>query len=266
MKIKVLVPVCVAVTALLSSCHSQEAKNVVRVGTMAGPETQLMLVAAKVAKKRYGLIIKDTTFSDYNMPNAALSDGSLDANAFQHIPFLDAQVKAHGYHIVSIGKTFVYPMGVYSHKIKNLKQLKDGAKVAIPNDPSNEARSLLLLQKHGLIKMKPHVTVNATPLDILSNPKHLKFIELSAAQLPRSLSDVTLAVINTTYAIPAGLSPQKNALFAEDSDSLYTNIIAARSADKDSKKLKELVSAFQSKPVAAEAKKLFGDGAVPGWK
>ena len=260
---RILFPLIAA--GLLTACHSKEPANVVKVGTIAGPETKLMLVAAKVAEKRYGLKVIDVVFQDYVTPNEALADGSLDANAFQHVPFLNAQVKAHGFHIVPIGKTFVFPMGAYSKKIHRITQLKPGAKIAIPNDPSNEARALLLLQKYHLIRLKPNVTVSATPIDIASNPKHFKFIELDAAQLPRSLQDVTLAVINNTYAVPAGLSLH-DALFAEGPDSLYTNIFAARTADRNSKKLKELVKAYQSKPVAREAKKIFGDGAIPGWK
>ena len=255
-----------AVLLTLSACSKKESNNTIKVGTIAGPETELVVVAKKVALKRYGLNVKIVIFSDYTTPNEALSDGSIDANAFQHIPYLKAQVKAHGYKIVSIGKTFVYPMGLYSKKIKQLSQLKEGAKVAIPNDPSNEARALLLLQEAKLITLKPGMGINATPIDIATNPKHLKFIELDAAELPRALSDVSLAAINTTFAIPAGLSPSKDALLAEGTDSPYANIIAARAKDKNKPKLQEFVKAFQSKPVVAKAKQLFGDGAIAAWK
>lgn len=250
----------------LTACQQKRGPNTVAVGTIAGPETQLMQVAQQVAKKRYGLNVKIITFTDYNTPNAALVDGSLDANAFQHIPYLKSQIKAHGYKIVSVGKTFLYPMAIYSKKIKKLSQLKRGAKVGIPNDPSNEARALLLLQSAKLLRLRKGADINATPLDIVKNPKKLQFIALDAAELPRALSSLGIAVINTNYAIPAGLSPSKDALFEESTDSPYTNIIAARPDDANSKKIKELVAAFQSQPVVNEAKKLFGDGAIAGFK
>jgi len=248
----------------LASCKQKQAPNTIKVGTIAGPETQLMQVAKKVALKRYGLHIKIIVFSDYNIPNAALNDGSIDANAFQHIPFLKSQIKDHGYKIVSIGKTFLYPMGLYSKKIKSLMDLKNNSQVAIPNDPSNEARALLLLQKANLIKLKPGATINATPINIADNPKNLSFIELDAAELPRALNDVAIAAVNTNFAAPAGLTPSE-ALFREGLDSQYTNIIAVRADNKNNPKLLELVKAYQSQPVINEAKKLFGSGAIPAW-
>lgn len=254
-----------ATLALVACSSKKDNPNVITVGTIAGPETQLMVVAKQVAKKRYGLDVQIVPFSDYNAPNAAVASGSLDANAFQHKPFLDAQVKARGYKLTSIGKTFIYPMGIYSRKIKSFAELSHGAKVAIPNDPTNEARSLLLLQKAGLIKLKSTAGVNATPIDIVSNPKQLQFVELDAAQLPRSLNDVTLAAINTTYAVPAQLSPMKDALIHEDSSSPFVNLIVVKTANKNNKKLIELVKAFQSAPVRLEAKKLFGNAAIAGW-
>ncbi|MCX7125717.1 MAG: MetQ/NlpA family ABC transporter substrate-binding protein [Gammaproteobacteria bacterium] len=166
----------------------------------------------------------------YSTPNQALEDGDLDANAFQHYPFLLSQIKAHGYSFAPVGDTFLYPMGLYSKKVNQLSDLKEGAKVAIPNDPSNEARALLLLQKAGLITLKPKATINATIQDVESNPKQLKLVSLDAAQLPRVLEDVAVAAINTNYAIPAGLSPS-HALFSEQSDSPYMNLIVVGSEE-----------------------------------
>lgn len=250
----------------LTACHQKEAKNEIRVGTIAGPETQLMEVAKQVALIRYGLRVNIITFSDYNTPNEALSDGSLDANMFQHIPYLKAQIKARGYKIVSIGKTFVYPMCLYSKKLTALSQLKTGEKIAIPSDPSNEARALLLLQKAKHIQLKPNVSINATVMDIASNPKKLRIVELDAAQLSRSLNDVDLAAINTNYAIPAGLSPAHDALLTEGPDSPYANIVAAREDNKNDSRLKQLVMALHSPAVLSAAKKIFGDAAIPAWK
>lgn len=264
---KKIVVIMIGLVAALSlgACHHREAANTILVGTIAGPETTLMEVAKQVAQKRYGLNVKIITFSDYTTPNRALSDGSIDANMFQHLPYLQSQIKAHGYSIVSIGKTFIYPMGIYSTKLKSLKNVPHGAKVAIPNDPSNEARALILLQKAGLIKLKASAGFNATPLDIVSNPKGLKFIPLQAAQLARSLDDVTLAAINTNYAMPAGLSPAKDALFVEGPNSPYANIVAVLAKNRDNKKALELVQALHSQAVLAVAKKIFGDGAIPAW-
>lgn len=249
----------------LTACSSKESANEISIGTIAGPETQLMAVAKKVALEKYGLEVKIVTFSDYNTPNAAVNDGSLNANAFQHLPYLQAQNAARGYQLVPVAKTFVYPMGIYSHKIKQLSQLKAGAKVAIPQDPSNEARALLLLQKAGLITLRANTSVNATTLDILKNPKKLQFIALNAAQLPRSLSDVTIAAINTNFAVPAGLSPNQ-ALFLEGPDSLYANLIVVRADEVDAPKVKKLVAAFQSEAVVKAAQKIFGaDAAIPAF-
>lgn len=251
----------------LTACSSKkENPNIITVGTISGPETQLMQVAKQVAKKRYGLDVQIVPFSDYNAPNPAVVSGALDANAFQHRPFLDAQIKERHFDLVAIGKTFIYPMGIYSKKINSLSNVPNGAKVAIPNDPSNEARGLLLLQKARLITLKPGVGINATPVDIISNPKHLQFVELDAAELPRSLDDVTLAAINTTYAILDHLSPMKDALIHETADSPFVNLIVVTRANEHKKQLIELVKSFQSLPVINEAKKLFGDAAIPAWK
>ena len=254
-------------TLTLTACsHHKEAANVVKVGTIAGPETTLMEVAKKVALKEFGLHVKIVTFTDYNTPNEALEDGEIDVNAFQHYPFLLSQIKSRGYSLVPVGDTFLYPMGLYSKKIHKLSELKPGDQIAIPNDPSNEARALLLLQKADLITLKPKATINATTQDIESNPHHYKIISMDAAQLPRVLEDVSLAAINTNYSIPAGLSPSKDALFAEQTDSPYMNIFVARAVDKNKLKIKELVEAYQSEPVLQKANAIFGDGAIAGFK
>ena len=250
---------------LLTACSHKEKANEVSVGTIAGPETELMDVAKKVALQQFGLHVKIITFTDYAIPNQALAEGEIDANAFQHYPFLLSQIKSHHYDLAAVGDTFLYPMGLYSKTIKQLSDLPLGARIGIPNDPSNEARALLLLQKAGLITLKPHVTINATTQDIASNPKHLKLVALDAAQLPRALQDVALAAINTNYAVPAGLSPSKS-LFEEKIDSPYMNLIVARAGEKNKTKIKELVEAYQSEAVLSKAKELFGDAAVAGFK
>ncbi len=250
---------------VLTGCQQDSSSDrEIKVGVIAGPEANLIEVAKIKAKACYNLNVRIVTFTDYNIPNAALQDGSIDANIFQHKPFLDAVNKARGYQLVPVGRTFVYPMGIYSKSLKKLSQLSVDATVAIPNDPSNEARALLLLQDANLIKLKKGVDVLATPLDIAKNPKHLKFVALNAAQLPRSLDDVAIAVINTNFAIPAGLRPD-DALFAEDKTSLYDNVIVVRAKDRDRKAIKELVASVQSAEVMAAAQRIFGDSAIVAW-
>lgn len=262
---KLLIGVLACITALGLTACKPEKTHTVKVGTIDGPETQLMEVAKEVAKQKYNLDVEIVAFSDYNTPNAALNDGSLDANAFQTVPFLETQAKQYGYDFAVVGKTFVYPVGIYSSKIKDINKVPAYAKVAIPNDPSNEARALLLLEKAQLITLKPGAGVNATKLDIASNPKHLQVIELDAAQLPRSLSDVDLAVINTNFAVGAGLSPLRDSIFHEGEDSPYANIIVVKTKDANDPRIQQFVDAFHSDEVKQEAKKLFGDGALPAF-
>ena len=185
------------------------------------------------------------------MPNEALSRGDIDLNAFQHKPYLDQQIKDRNYKLTPVGNTFVYPIAGYSKKIKSLDELQDGAQVALPNDPTNLGRSLLLLQKQGLIKLKEGTGLLPTVLDVVENPKGLKLIELEAPQLPRSLDDnkIDLAVINTTYASQINLTPAKDGLFVEDKDSPYVNIIVSREDNKDSEAVKQFV---QKPAVTAE--------------
>jgi D-methionine transport system substrate-binding protein len=263
--IYILFSVCLF--SILTGCQDKtEAANVIKVGTVTGPDEQVLDVAKEVAKKQFGLDMQLVTFSDYTLPNAALSDGSIDANIFQHQPYLDAAIKANNYQLIAIGKTFIFPMGIYSKKYKNINQIPNKAIVAVPNDPSNEARALLLLAKAGLITLKPNANINATLMDIASNPKHLQIKELDAAQLPRTLSDVAIAVINSNYAIPAGLIPTKNAIYLEDTHSPYANIIVVRTADKDSAKLQDLVKIMHSPEVVSAAEKIFSNQAIPAWK
>lgn len=248
----------------LAGCGSQD-KNTLKVGTISGPETQLMEVAKQVAKDKYGLNIEIIEFTDYIQPNAALDDGSIDANAFQHQPYLDQQIKNKHYKLKTLAKTFLYPMGVYSQKIKRLEDIPNNAIIVIPNDPSNEGRALLLLQKAGVIQLKSDSKLFATTEDIQNNPKHIQFKELDAGQLVRSLPDVTAAVINTNYAIPAGLSPKKDAIYLEGTDSPYANIIVIRAKDENDPRLTIFVQAFQSEAVRNAAKNIFNDQALPAW-
>ena len=233
-----------------------------KIGTMSGPDAQIWTEVTKVAA-REGLAIKVIEFNDYVQPNAALDSGDLDANGFQHQPFLDSQIKQRGYKIVNVA-TYTAPMGFYSKKIKSLKDLPVGAKVGIQNDPSNGNRALLLLQKYGVIKLKPGVGangVNATPLDIAENPKKIKIVELDSAQLPR----VDAASINTDYAVKAGLTPVKDAIAIEDLRGPYANLIAVRAQDKDKPWVKKLVAAYESDDVRKFIDQKFGGAIIPAF-
>ncbi|WP_412755959.1 MetQ/NlpA family ABC transporter substrate-binding protein [Legionella bozemanae] len=252
---------CVLLLSLVA-CN-KPSPNTLVIGTIAGPETELVETAKEVAKNKYDLNIKIVTFNDYNLPNEALQDGSLDANVYQHLPYLNAAIKAHGYTLEAIGRTFVYPMGIYSKKYTSLQQLPEKAVIALPNDPSNEMRALQLLEKAQLITLKP--TENTGLKDIATNPHNLQFKEMDAAQLPRVLPDVDAAVINTTFALPAGLNPSRDALFTEDKNSPYANIIVIRSNAPKKEQLELFVKALNSEEVKEKAKTLFGDSAIPAW-
>lgn len=236
----------------------------IKVGVTAGPHAQILEAVKPIAAKD-GLDIQIIEFTDYVIPNQALAGGDLDANSFQHQPYLDNQVKDRGFDLVSVAKTVVYPIGIYSKKVKSLDELQSGAKVAIPNDPTNGGRVLLLLQAKGLIKLKDGGTLKASPIDIVENPKKLEIVELDAAQLPRSLDDVTVAAINTNFALEAGIDPVKDAIAREAADSPYANVIAVRKADKDKPWVAKLVKAYQSPEVKEFILTKFKNAVVPAF-
>lgn len=259
--------VCLIVSGLsffVTACSHQESANQIRIGTISGPETELMQVAQKVAKEKYGLDVDIVEFDNYSLPNQALYDGSIDINMFQTIPFLNADSEAHGYNFTIVGKAYIYPMALYSTKVKSIRDVPTHSIVAIPNDPSNEGRALLLLQKAGLIKLDPQAKDLAIPEDITDNPKALVIKELDAAQLTRTLPDVTIAVINSNYALAAGLSP-KNSLFSEGKNSLFVNVFVVKSEFEHDARVTKLIAAFQSPEVQAKAKQLFKGEAIPAW-
>ena len=236
----------------------------IKVGVTAGPHAQILEAVKPIAAKD-GLDIQIIEFTDYVIPNQALAGGDLDANSFQHQPYLDNQVKDRGFDLVSVGKTVVYPIGIYSKKVKRLDELQSGAKVAIPNDPTNGGRVLLLLQAKGLIKLKDGGTLKASPIDIVENPKKLEIVELDAAQLPRSLDDVTVAAINTNFALEAGIDPVKDAIAREAADSPYADVIAVRKADKDKPWVAKLVKAYNSPEVKEFILTKFKNAVVPAF-
>jgi D-methionine transport system substrate-binding protein len=238
--------------------------QVVRIGATPGPHAQILEVVKPIAAKK-GLDIKIVEFSDYVVPNEALSSGELEANSFQHQPYLDNQKENRGYKIETVAQTVNFPIGVYSKKHKAFDSLPNGASVAIPNDPTNGGRALLLLQDKGLIKLKDGVGFKPTILDITANTKNLKFTEIDAAQAPRVLDDVDAAVINTNYATQAGLDPVKDALTRENPKGPYVNIIAVRAADKDKPWVKALVESYHSPEVKKFVEEKFKGAVLTSW-
>ena len=262
--------ICILFAAVLtlSACNGKKKDSqTLKIGIVAGPEKEIAETAAKVAKEKYNLEVELVTFNDYVVPNEALNQGDLDANAFQHQPYLDEQSKQRGYKLVPVAKTFVYPIVAYSKKIKNISELLPGQTIVIPNDPTNGGRSLLLLQKQGLIKLKQNTGILPKVTDIVENPKQIKFLELEAPQLPRVLDDkeVYIAIINNAFASQAGLDPEKDGLFAEDKESPYVNLIVTRTDNKDDERIRKFVQAYQSPEVEEVARKIFKGNAVKGW-
>ncbi|EQZ49971.1 lipoprotein 28 [Escherichia coli UMEA 3656-1] len=253
---------------LLAGCdQSSSDEKHIKVSVINGAEQDVAEVAKKVAKEKYGLDVELVGFSGSLLPNDATNHGELDANVFQHRPFLEQDNQAHGYKLVAVGNTFVFPMAGYSKKIKTVAQIKEGATVAIPNDPTNLGRALLLLQKEKLITLKEGKGLLPTALDITDNPRHLQIMELEGAQLPRVLDDpkVDVAIISTTYIQQTGLSPVNDSVFIEDKNSPYVNILVAREDNKNAENVKEFLQSYQSPEVAKAAETIFNGGAVPGW-
>ncbi len=252
---------------LLAGCGSQSAapeNKVIKVGVTAGPHAELMDEVKKLAEKQ-GLKIEVVEFNDYIQPNVALNQGDIDVNSFQHEPYLKNIVKDRGFDIVSIGKGVIFPMGIYSKKIKDLAQINDGGTIIIPNDPTNGGRALLLLEQKGLIKLKSGAGLTASAADIVDNPKHINIKELDAAQIPRSLDDVDAAAINTNYAITANLNPVKDAIALESGESPYANIIAVRGKDKENPAYLKLVEIYHSPEMKTFIQEHFKGSVIAGW-
>ena len=244
--------------------HRFSGADPLKIGVMAGPEAELMKVAQAKLEKDTGLKSELVEFQDYVTPNLVLAHGTIDVNAFQHKPYLDRMVYERGLKLVPVGKTFVYPLMAYSHKIKSLDELRDHAEIAIPGDDSNRGRALILLDHVGLIKLKNNRKLNATVNDIASNPKFLEFVELEAQQLPHALRHVDLGFVNGTYAAAAKLTSDM-AVLVEGKDSPYVNLIVASEGHENDPRIAVLVAAYQSREVEEKASELYGDKAIKGW-
>ncbi|MEA5091792.1 D-methionine-binding lipoprotein MetQ [bioreactor metagenome] len=272
--IKAIITTALCVTALAAmGCGGAKSpekqldtSKPIKIGVTPGPHAEIMENVKKMAEKQ-GLKIELMEFSDYVTPNTALAQGELWGNCFQHKPFLDATLKKEPkFDLVSAFPTALFPIGIYSNKLKPGDKIPDGATIAIPNDPSNGSRSILLLANAGLIKVKDIKNIDTSLHDITENPHNYKIIELEAAAIPRSLDDVTCAAINTNYALSAHLNPAKDALLRETADSFYVNIFAVRKETLKDPRLEQLRKIYQSKENAQFILNHFPGSVSIGWK
>jgi len=242
-----------------------QAQTTIRVGIIGGEDEDVWKVVAAQAAKQ-GLTIKTVVFNDYTQPNEALERGDVDANAFQHKPYLDNQIKARGYHITPVGYTAVWPIGLYSRKVGSVANLPKGAVIGVPNDPSNEGRALLLLQSEGLIKLREGSGILATTADIVSNPKEIKIKELDAGIVGRSIDDLTAAVVNTDWALKAGLKADKDRIAQEKVvNNPYNNFIAVKTDKQNAPWVKGLVAAYQNEVVKEALNKVYKGTGLAAW-
>jgi D-methionine transport system substrate-binding protein len=222
---------------------------VLRIGVSPVPHGEILAEAAAALEQR-GIHVKIVNFDDYIQPNLALADGSLDANFYQHLPFLEQFNRDHGTHFVAVTKVFIAPLALYAGRTKTLATLPDKPIIAIPNDPTNGGRALRLLQSAGLLQVRAHPLGKPidppTVQDIVDNPKHLQIRELESAQVARVLPDVDFAVINTNYALPAGLNPAKDALFRETPDSPYVNVLAVNAGHERDPQIRAVAEALNA--------------------
>ncbi|MFL7014633.1 MetQ/NlpA family ABC transporter substrate-binding protein [Vibrio cyclitrophicus] len=237
-----------AFTLGVTGCGKKD-EAVIKIGATVGPHAQVVQAVAIEAAKQ-GINIELVEFSDYITPNAALDDGSIQLNSYQHQPFLDNFNDNHDSKLVSIGRSILMRMGVYSNKYTSLDSIPDNARIAIPNDPTNGGRGLLLLEDAGLISLRENVGFNASLTDIVSNPKNIRFVEVDAAQLPRSLDDVDAAAITMNYVMSAGLDPKKQGIYLEKKDApLAVMVVAAREEDKNNEVYKKIISIYHSQGI-----------------
>ena len=222
-----------------------------------------ILNQAKEELKKEGYTLEVKEFTDYVLPNLATDNSEVDANFFQHAPYLEEFNKSKGTKLVKVANIHIEPMAVYSKKYKNFNELKDGAKIAVPNDPTNESRALDIIAKTGLVGFNDKVL--KTPIDITQNPKNIKFIELKAAQLPRALDDVDVAVINSNYALSANLNPVKDSIFIEDKDSPYANILVVKEGKEQDPKIKALTKALQSEKIKKFIEEKYNGAVIPAF-
>ncbi|CAN7334849.1 MetQ/NlpA family lipoprotein [Rhizobium sp. LjRoot254] len=245
-----------AVLAFAAPAVTHAEDKSIKVGIMSGEDEDVWRVVVSEAAKK-GLKIETITFNDYTQPNEALERGEIVANAFQHKPYLDNQISQHGYHIVPVGYTGVWPIGLYTKKFKSVAELPDGAVIGVPNDPSNEGRALRVLQNEGIIKLKDGTGILATIADIVENPKKVEIKELDAGVVGRAITDLDAAVVNTDWALKSGLSPADRIAQEPVNDNPYRNFIAVKAGTENEEWVKILVSAYQNDTVKAEFDRVY---------
>lgn len=245
---------------VLFACTKKD--DTLKVAATSVPHAQ-MLNFIKPDLEQQGVKLKIVVVDDYNIPNRLLSEKEVVANFFQHVPFMEEQIKNFGYKIDCFARIHLEPMALYSRKYKSLDEIPDGATISVPNDPSNEYRALAILVKEGLITLRAGAGLQSTVADIQSNPKRLKFREIDAALLPRTLDDVAVAAINTNWALQAGLNPTKDALAIESDDSPYTNILTIRTGDENDPRLEQLKKAMLSDKMRAFILKEYKGAIIP---
>jgi len=253
---------CNASSSASGNSHASNKPTTVKIG-ISPAELSTWNLVKKLAKKD-NINLQIVKFSDYVQPNIALNNGDIDLNAFQTVIYFDAFKKQHHLDLTAIGTTPIWPMGIYSKKIKDIKNIKDGDQIIVPNDATNLSRALALLQKAKLITLSSNFTGTEGEESIKDNPKHLKITPVEAGQTPRGLDDATVAVINSDMAINAHLNPTKDPIFREDSsNNAYVNIIAAKTQDKNNKTYKKIVQLFHTKEVTDFIKKHYKGAAIP---
>lgn len=280
MKKWTLALISLTLVTVLAACGSKPADNAAEPGGTTGggaQETVTLKVGAspsphakilehvKSTLEKEGVNLEIVEFTDYKLPNTQVDSKEIDANFFQHKPYLDNEIKERKLNLESVTAVHVEPLGAYSKSIKSANELKDGAVVAIPNDPSNAGRALTLLSKNGVIKLEDETKLEATAKDIVENPKNLEFKEVEAAMLPRMLDELDLAVINTNYALEAGLDPTKDALFIEDKENPYANLLVARPDNKDSDAIQKLAKALTSEDVKTFIEEEYKGAVIPAF-
>ncbi len=260
-----LVIVGVALLPLINFSEAEvSASEKLKVGVTPVPHAEILEhIKDKLAD--VGVDIEIVEFTDYVTPNLALADGSIDANFFQHVPYLDQFSEDRGLDLTYTKKVHIEPYGLYSEKVSKVEDLPKGAVIALPNDPSNEARALQILHRKGLIELNDPENLKATPLDIVDNPKNFKFKELEAAQLPRALGDVDAAFINTNYALEANFNPAEDALLIEDKESPYANVLAIREGEEDNYGIRMLSKFLTGRKVKDFIEKNYGGSIVPAF-
>jgi D-methionine transport system substrate-binding protein len=268
MKKTVLIAIISIFALGLAACGSETtgalSDDKLKIGVTAGPHEQIMEKVKEVAAKD-GLEIEIVVFTDYPIVNVALAEGDLDANSFQHLPYLEQFKEDRGLDLVEVATTVNFPMGIYSGEVNSVEELKEGDRIGLPNDPTNGARALILFEQAGLITLREGAGAGASVRDIVDNPLNLQFIELEAAQIPRQLDELAAAAINTNFAVEFGFVPTRDSIFIEPKDSPWVNIIAVRTENKDDAVLQKLINAYHSEEVKQFVEDTFEGSVVPSW-